>query len=246
MKDNFSKQAKDYSKYRPYYPPEMIEYIMSFAKGRETALDVATGNGQVAIELSKHFEKVYATDMSAKQLENAQKAPNIIYKTEPAEYTSFSDAQFDLITVAQAIHWFDFDAFYREVYRILRPDGIFAVLGYGQFSTNRESDRIIDDFHKNTLGPFWDPERKYVDENYETIPFPFEEYEVKIFNNSLTWNFEHLIGYINSWSAVQHYIKKNGKDPVDLIREALKESWAKSDRRVTFPLLLRIGKPRST
>lgn len=242
MKDNFSALAGGYSKYRPYYPPEMIEYNVSFVKEKHEALDVATGNGQVAIELSKHFTKVYATDISQKQLDNATQADNIIYNVESAEHTAFADGQFDLITVAQAIHWFDFDAFYKEVYRILKPDGVFAVLGYGLFSTNPETDKLLRYFYNEIIGPFWDPERKYVDDNYTTIPFPFDEIKVKQFTNEFIWTFDKLIGYLETWSAVQHYTNKVGKNPVNDIKDALKISWEKSDKKVTFPLLLRIGK----
>lgn len=241
MKDNFSALASGYSKYRPYYPQEMIEYIISFVKERYEALDVATGNGQVAVELAKHFAKVYATDISEKQLENATSVHNIIYKVESAEYTTFSENQFDLITVAQAIHWFDFDAFYKEVYRILKPDGVFAVLGYGLFSTNPDTDKLLRHFYYETIGSYWDPERKYIDDNYTTIPFPFDEIEVKQFTNEFTWTFDQLIGYLKTWSAVQHYTNKVGANPVDDIHDALKISWEKSDKKVTFPLLLRMG-----
>lgn len=242
MKDNFSAQAKDYSKFRPIYPPEMIEYVVSFVKQKGSALDVATGNGQLAKELAKYFKQVYATDMSEKQIENAEHANNIIYKVEPAEKTDFEDKTFELITVAQAIHWFDFDAFYKEVKRLLKPDGIFAVLGYGLFQTNEHTHKILSHFYHDIIGPYWDPERRYLDENYETIPFPFDELEVKKFEANFNWNIEQLTGYLETWSAVQHYKKKNNNNnPVDLIRDELKESWQKSNKQVTFPLLLRIG-----
>lgn len=242
MKDNFSIQAKGYSQFRPSYPPGMIEYIVSFVQDKKTALDVATGNGQVAIALSKYFDKVYATDISEKQLENAQHADNITYLKSKAEETDFDDNQFDLITVAQAIHWFDFDAFYKEVKRILKPDGIFAVIGYGLLQTNEHSQKILDRFYYEIVGPYWDAERRYLDENYETIPFPFDEIVTEKFTNRFTWTFEQLTGYLETWSATQHYIKQKEMNPLDNIREELKESWEKGDRQVVFPLLLRLGK----
>jgi ubiquinone/menaquinone biosynthesis C-methylase UbiE len=242
MKDNFSRQASEYSKYRPHYPNEMIDYLISFAKNKSTALDIATGNGQVAHKLSAVFEKVYGIDISQNQLDNAIQASNLVYKLESAEKTSFDKGTFDLITVAQAVHWFDFDLFYKEIYRILKPDGIFAVLGYGLFSTNTESDLIIHNYYCNIVGPYWDKERKYLDENYKTIPFPFDEIKTEGFENHFIWSFEELIGYLETWSATQHYILKNDSNPLDLIREELKKSWDKNDKKVTFPLLLRIGK----
>ena len=242
MKDNFSKQAIDYSKFRPQYPEEIIEYIISFVNNKSTALDIATGNGQVAHKLSAYFKKVYATDISQKQLDNAIQAENVIYSKEPAENTSFENQKFDLIVVAQAVHWFDFEVFYKEIYRILKPDGIFAVLGYGLFFTNTDSDKILRHFYYNIIGPYWDAERRYLDENYETIPFPFEEIPTKKFENQFTWTFETLIGYLQTWSSVQHYISKKKQNPIDLIYDDLKVSWQKNDKKVVFPLLLRIGK----
>ena len=242
MKDNFSTQAKEYAQYRPYYPAEMIDYILSFVNEKDVALDVATGNGQVAAALAPHFKKVYATDISQKQIDNAATAPNIYYSVSSAEQTAFTDNQFDLITVAQAIHWFNFDEFYAEVRRILKPNGLLAVLGYGLLRTNEDSDKILSNFYKNIIGPYWDAERKYIDDNYTTIPFPFQEMEAKQFTNNFTWTFDQLIGYLNTWSAVQHYKNKNGSNPVDLIYRELQSAWEASNKQVTFPLLLRLGK----
>jgi ubiquinone/menaquinone biosynthesis C-methylase UbiE len=242
MKDNFSKQASGYSKFRPQYPDELIRYIVSFVENKSKVLDVATGNGQVAHKLSAFFETVYGIDISQNQLDNAYVADNIIYKVASAENTFFKNQEFDLITVAQAVHWFNFDSFYKEVYRILKPNGIFAVIGYGLFSTNADSDKILNHFYYNIVGPYWDAERKYLDENYLTIPFPFEEQVVEKFENQLEWTFKELIGYLETWSATQHYISKNNQNPIDLIRGELKSSWEENDKKVTFPLLLRIGK----
>lgn len=242
MKDNFSTQAKAYAQYRPYYPAEMIAYIVGLVPHRGTALDVATGNGQVAAALAPYFKEVYGTDISAKQLQNAMHAPNLIYKEGSAENTRFEDRQFDLITVAQAIHWFKFDAFYAEVKRILKPDGLFVVMGYGLFSTNPDTDVVINRFYKDIIGPYWDAERNYIDDNYTTIPFPFKEIETRKFTNHFTWTFAQLTGYLETWSAVQHYIKQNGNNPVDIIRGELQSSWQESNKQVQFPLLLRIGK----
>jgi ubiquinone/menaquinone biosynthesis C-methylase UbiE len=242
MKDNFSIHANAYAQFRPDYPDKMIEYIISHVQNRITALDIATGNGQVARKLSPFFETVYATDISEKQIANAPQMPNIVYKVEAAEDTDFADEQFDLITVAQSIHWFDFDNFYRELDRILKDDGIFAVLGYGFLSTNPASDLILKDFYHRIVGRYWDAERRYVEEMYRTIPFPLDEIPTPKFTNHFTWTFEQLCGYLETWSATQHYIKGNGTNPIDIIREALKSSWENSNKQVVFPLLLRIGK----
>lgn len=242
MKDNFSTQASGYAVYRPHYPDEMIQYIIGMVLGRDKALDVATGNGQVAGKLSGYFTEVYGVDISQKQLDNAVAAPNIYYSVARAEDLGFMDRSFDLITVAQAIHWFNFDAFYKEVHRLLKPDGVFAALGYGVFSAGEEADKVLHYLYEGLLGEYWDPERRYIEENYQTIPFPFEEIEVKSFENRLNWTYEQLIGYLNTWSATQHYIKEKGENPVDLVKDELKKLWGDGEKEVVFPLLLRIGK----
>lgn len=243
MKDHFSAQARTYAQHRPHYPQALIDYVCSFVHEPGKALDLATGNGQVARKLSTRFESVYATDISEKQLENAFKAPNIIYKRERAEATSFEDNSFDLITVGQAVHWFDFSIFYKEIYRILKPDGVFAILGYGLLSTNPRADAVISHFYRDIIGPYWDAERRLVEEHYQTIPFPFKEIETLPWQNDFEWTSAELFGYLESWSATQHYKDKTGINPVDLIRGELSLVWEAGDKKVRFPLLLRIGRP---
>lgn len=243
MKDYFSVNSKGYSQFRPHYPEEMIQEVVSLVKDKNTALDVATGNGQVAAKLAAIFQTVYGTDISENQLSQAPEIQNVIYKKMPAEHTDFANAQFDLITVAQAIHWFDFDAFYKEVYRILKPDGIFAVMGYGFFSANVDSDKILWRLYEDIVGPYWNPERNYLTKEYQTIPFPFEEIVNKKFTQTYEWTLEQLIGYLETWSATTNYKKaNNNENPIDLVRDELKVSWEKGNKKVAFPMFLRIGK----
>jgi hypothetical protein len=243
MKDNFSTQSDQYAKYRPTYPDALYNYLLSIVPGRENAWDCGTGNGQIAQVLAGSFEKVFATDISQQQIDNAVPHEKIEYSVAPAESTSFPDNTFDLITVAQAIHWFDFDAFYREALRTSRDKGILAVIGYGLIQINPAIDRIIAAFYRDVIGPYWDKERRYVDENYRTIPFPFQELNAPAFDNDFEWSFDHFIGYIGTWSAVKHYEKKNGSNPVDLIRDELKKNWGNTATlKGKFPILLRVAR----
>ncbi|MBC7874483.1 MAG: class I SAM-dependent methyltransferase, partial [Ferruginibacter sp.] len=191
-----------YAKYRPVYPPGLYSFLNALVNEKQSAWDCGTGNGQVAMELSNFFEKVYATDLSEEQIKNAVQRDNIFYSVERAGDTSFDDNSFNLIVVAQAIHWFDFDNFYKEVNRTMKPDGILAVIGYGQVRVDEETDRVIDDFYKNTIGPFWDKERRYIDEGYQTIPFPFNDIATPQLTNKVEWDLEEITGYIKTWSAV--------------------------------------------
>jgi ubiquinone/menaquinone biosynthesis C-methylase UbiE len=240
-KDNFSTQASTYAKFRPTYPKEVFEYLNSVVKNKNTVWDCATGNGQMAIELAKIFTKVYATDISQKQLDNAFHAENIKYSIAKAEETHFANDTFDLITVAQAIHWFDFDKFYAEVNRVAQNGAVLFVIGYGMPRFEGKIDEILQDFYWNVTGPYWDAERKHLDNKLESISFPYEQIECPIFKNEYHWTLEMAEGYFNSWSAVQHYINKNGENPVIEVIEKLKHVW-KDKERVDFPLFTKVGK----
>ncbi|WP_231460489.1 class I SAM-dependent methyltransferase [Pedobacter sp. Leaf132] len=243
MKDNFSNQAADYAIYRPTYPKELYDFLFSLVVNKKAAWDCATGNGQVARELALHFEGVYATDISKKQIEQALKLPNIVYQVESSDKANVDDDSFDLITVAQAVHWFNFDAFYSEVKRTLKPDGIFAIIGYGIMHIDKKVDAAVHKLYEDFLGKYWDPERRYIEENYKTIPFPFEEITAPHFLIKTRWNFNQLIGYLNTWSALQHYKKANERNPIEYMFTELKEAWGSdAEKDVRFPVLLRVGR----
>jgi ubiquinone/menaquinone biosynthesis C-methylase UbiE len=243
MKDNFSKQSDFYSRFRPGYPRQLFDFLLPLVPDKKTAWDCGTGNGQVAVKLSLYFNEVYATDLSSAQIENADKKQNIFYSVENAEETLFPGNKFDLITVAQAIHWFEFKNFYGEAQRTLKPGGVIAVIGYDIFRINKNIDLLLDRFYRITTGPYWDKERKYVEEHYLTIPFPFKEITTPGFSMNYNWEFEHVIGYLNTWSAVQHYIRKNNENPVERFSAELKKVWGNNlKRKVTFPVFMRTGR----
>lgn len=242
MKDLFSSQSDQYVKYRPEYPEAFFDYLNSLVAEKNCAWDCGTGNGQVASVLSKSFEHVYATDISSEQIKNASKKNNIVYSVQPAEKTNFTDASFDLIVVAQAIHWFDFDLFYEEVRRTAKKGAIVCIVGYARVEISPEIDLLVTDFYENVIGKYWAPERKYIDLNYETIPFPFTEIETPTFENQLNWSLDHFVGYLNTWSAVKESIKQNNYNPIDQLKEEIKEFWDTDEsKEVCFPILLRVG-----
>jgi ubiquinone/menaquinone biosynthesis C-methylase UbiE len=243
-KDLFSKQSDLYARYRPTYPKELYEYILSFVKEKNTAWDCATGNGQAAVVLADHFKKVIATDISAAQIEKATLKDNIEYLVCPAESTPFKENTFDLVTVAQAYHWIKWDEFRKEVTRVSKPRAVIAAWTYNR---NKIGDKKIDDailsFYENITKPYWDYERKYVEELYATVEFDYELLPVKQFETILNWQREDMIGYISSWSAIQKYIKTNGYSPIPIIEEELNKFWPEGEvKKVNFPIYLKLGR----
>ncbi|MEM8906580.1 MAG: class I SAM-dependent methyltransferase [Bacteroidota bacterium] len=241
--DQFSRQAKVYKKYRPSYPPELYQLLLQAVPHRERCWDCGTGNGQVAVVLAEHFERVDATDISQQQLNQAPQKANIHYQVERAEQTRFADHQFDLITVAQAIHWFDFAAFYREVRRVAKPDGRIAIWGYGLLRIEATIDALIQQFYTEIVGPYWKPERRHIDQQYTSIEFDFSLIPMPDdLTIEINWSLEDIKGYFNSWSSVQNYRAQHGRNPVDWIIERLAKHWAPEEQKtVHFPIFIRMG-----
>jgi SAM-dependent methyltransferase len=194
--------------------------------------------------LALAFETVTATDISEQQLSQAPKLPNVNYLVSAAEETPFPDRSFDLITVGQALHWFKTDSFFGEVKRLLRPGGVFAAWGYTHLQITAEIDAIIFDYYNNIVGPYWDPARRLVEDRYSSIQFPFSLIEAPAFSIRKDWTLGHLIGYLESWSATQSYIKDCKTNPIAQLSERLIRWWPREKTfTVTFPVFLKIGVP---
>lgn len=245
VKDIFSTQSSSYKKYRPTYPSILYDDFLAHVDKKNECWDCGTGNGQVAVELSKHFNQVQASDISERQIKNATKKENITYSITRAEKTHFADNQFDLVAVGQAAHWFDFDAFNQEVKRVTKPGGVIAIWGYGLLKINAEVDSLIDRFYTEIIGPYWDKERRHIDNSYQSIKFDFEEVPYsKQRTIDVNWGLAQLQGYFNSWSCVQHYKKQNnGKNPVDELIEKISICWKSGIKKdVKFPIFMRLGR----
>ena len=240
-KDYFSGHSKLYATFRPTYPEDLYTFIFKHVKNFDSAWDCATGNGQVAHVLARNFKTVHATDISQQQLDHAVQAKNIHYSVQGAEQTTFSANQFDLITVGQAMHWFDIDKFYIEVKRVAKKDALLAVWGYAICSVNREVDKHFYHFYNNVIGPYWDSARKMVDEEYKNVPFPFEQIQTTKFSIKVEWTIEDFAGYLTTWSATQKFIKEKNYNPVPEVIKLMEPSWNKKEV-VLFPVFIKLGR----
>ncbi len=246
FKDHFSGHAAIYRDARPTYPPELFAWLAQQAPDRELVWDVGCGNGQASVALAAHFARVIGTDPSSNQIASAARGANIDYRIESGEHSSLADGSASLVTVAQALHWFDFAPFYAEVRRVLKPGGLFAAWTYASCTTGEACvDALIDRLYGDELtGPYWPPERAYVDACYRTLPFPFTEIAVPEFPMRMRWNVNQLLAYLRSWSATQRYLKAKGVDPVDLVEPDLRAAWGDSDglREVRWNFHVRAGR----
>ncbi|HEY6642343.1 class I SAM-dependent methyltransferase [Povalibacter sp.] len=246
FKDHFSGHAALYAKYRPDYPPALYEFLATLTRRHDYALDCATGNGQAAIALARYFDCVIATDGSVPQLLNAQAHERVRYVANLAEQPAFRDGSIDLVVAAQAAHWFDHSRFYAGVRRVLRPDGALALWTYGLTRIDPKVDAIVRDFYDTTVGKYWPPERRYVEDAYRTLPFELNEVPVPSLELRLEWDLGALMGYLSTWSAVQRYVRTLQLDPLPALRERLATVWRPGEQRVViWPLHLRVGRPQA-
>jgi SAM-dependent methyltransferase len=244
FKDNFSQQSDIYVKYRPHYPKELYRYLSSLTPQHQLAWDCGTGNGQAAIGLTSFYDTIIATDPSEQQIKNAFLNEKIIYKVEKVEAHSLASDSVDLVTVANALHWFDFDIFYKQTIRVLKHNGIIAAWCYRIPTISPQIDSIVTDFNDNVMDNYWLPENKLVDQEYKTIPFPFSAIDSPTFFSERQMTLEDFIWYLNTWSATQRYISQHGSNPTTQVKDKLQKVWEIGDNKKTviWRLVLKVGR----
>jgi len=240
---HFSSVAREYATFRPGYPPELFGWLAEQVPEHGAAWDCGCGSGQASIALADHFERVHATDVAAEQIAAARPHPRVTYSVAAAQSSGLDAQSVDLVTVAQALHWFDVEAFYTEARRVARPGALLAVWTYPRPQlADPALDRAFFGFYRDVVGPFWPPERRHVEANYRTLPFPFAELPHPAFGLEFQWNLEQLAGYAGSWSATARYRRETGSDPLPLLRAALAKAWpAGGTALVRMPIVLRAG-----
>jgi len=245
FKDHFSARAAQYAAFRPVYPDALIDHISALSPRRALALDCGTGSGQAAASLATRFDRVVATDRSSEQLRHAVAAPNLEYRGTAAEDSGLPDGSVDLVTAAQALHWFDIPAFFREARRVLAPDGVIAVWGYGDPILHEPAlQTALHEFNRGLLEPYWPAERELLLAGYATIDFPFAEISVPRFELRERWTLAQLAGHLRSWSAVGRYEARHGRDPVIDLVKTLTKTWGAPDalHTISWPLRARTGR----
>jgi ubiquinone/menaquinone biosynthesis C-methylase UbiE len=243
FKDHFSRLAAQYAQYRPRYPAALFDYLAKECRSRKRAWDCACGSGQATLDLAERFEAVVATDASAQQIAAAKAHPRVTYSVARAEDSGLESDSVDLITVAQSLHWFDRPLFYAEVKRVLRNSGLLAVWTYGVPRLNDGSiDKLLKTYYWDTVGAYWPPERRYVEDGYRSLEFPFPEMKSPSLSMREDWTMAQFLGYLRSWSATGRYVDAKGEDPVVALEEKLAPGWGPRTRTVSWPLSLRVGR----
>lgn len=244
FKDHFSGHAGGYAEARPTYPEALFDWLAARCDRHELAWDAGCGNGQASLALAQRFRRVHASDPSSPQIAAAPVDARISWRVEPAEQCSLPDASADLVTVAQAYHWFDHARFCTEVRRVLRPEGLVALWTYGLSRVDPAVDAVFAQLYDGALADYWPPERRHVENGYRELPFPFVELDAPRFEMRQDWTLAQYLAYLRSWSASQRHLKTTGRDAVTEAAEAMAHAWGDPDtaRPVAWPLSPRVGR----
>ncbi len=241
FKDHFSGHADRYAAFRPTYPAALFEFLADCCESREHAWDCGTGNGQTARTLTNYFARVTATDASAAQVQAAEAHAQIDYRVAAAEQSGLAERSVDLITVSQALHWFDIDRFFEEAQRVLVPGGVLAAWSYALCRVDAACDAVIASLYES-VDAWWPPERAIVEDGYRGIQLPMPAIAAPAFEMSAQWSAETMLGYLRTWSACQRSLRETGADPVDAIESGLRAAWGADVREVRWPLALLVGR----
>ena len=238
----FSELTDLYASARPKYPPELFAFLFKHVPDFNIAWDCATGSGQAAISLAEKFQRVYASDVSSEQISQAFKHERITYSTQESEHTNYSDNSFSLITVATALHWFDFNQYWNEVDRVLKPQGIFAAWTYTWFTVDDDIDSIIKTSLLDIIEPYWTPQHKICWNGYKDLEIPFTELQVPEMTLINNWNLNELLAYLHTWSATRKYMKDHGDQFFIDLKKFLLPLWGKevNVKKVSMSLLIRV------
>ncbi len=240
--DHFAKVAAAYAGFRPTYPVALFEWLAEIAPARELAWDCACGSGQASADLAGHFTRVVATDASRAQVEAALQHPRVEFRVAPAESSGLPDGSVDLITVAQALHWFPLERFYAEVRRVAKPGGVLAAWTYGVLAVEGEEvNGAVQHFYHDVVGPYWPPERRHVEDGYRALPFPFAAVAAPAFEMTASWSLRELLGYFRSWSATARFVAVQGYDPVTTLERELSPMWGDRRHTIRWPLAMKVG-----
>jgi SAM-dependent methyltransferase len=223
--DLFSDNPELYASSRPGYPDALFQFIASNAPSTQSAWDCGTGNGQAAVSLARHFETVAASDPSPAQIKHAIPCKGVTYSVQPAESTTFPDTSFDAVCVAQALHWFELPAFFDEVKRVIKPQGIFAAWGYDWFGVSSAFDVTFERAILQVIEQDWAPQNALLWRGYRDIQIPFTRIETPELTIEVEWNLYQLLAYVYTWSATQRCMERMGNDFFTAAESALILDW---------------------
>ncbi|XP_059157444.1 putative methyltransferase DDB_G0268948 [Physella acuta] len=215
--------SEAYSDYRPSYPREVYDLIMTFHTSSRScqcdlAVDVCCGTGQSTVPLAGYFSKVLGADVSEDQLQKFPKdLPNVKSVVSTAENLHFLEPEsVDLVTVATALHWLDQDKFFQEVKRVLKPSGTFATFCYNfEVLDDVEATEFIEQTRKKIFSKYMTSNLDLIEDKFTSIDFPFPHtLRLDGINMTSEMSVDQYIGYLRSFHFVDLYLREYPADDI--------------------------------
>ena len=245
FRDHFSGVATGYAAFRPQYPTALFDWLATISQRHDVVWDCACGSGQASRTLAPHFDRIIATDASHVQVAAATAIEKTHFVVARSEQAPLAEDSVDLVTVAQALHWFVGEAFFQEVRRVVRPGGVFAAWTYGMPHVGSQTiEKAVHDFIDGPLGSYWPPEIRLVLDGYASIDLPFEELEAPDFELRVEWKLARFLGFVRTWSAVGRFYEEHGEDPVPRLAAEVEDLWGNEEdcQPISWRLALRAAR----
>lgn len=200
----FSTRVEAYVKYRPGYPAAMLDFLADeLAMGHEAQVaDIGAGTGILTTLLAPRVARVWAVEPNDEMRGAARRLladmGNIGWSHGSAEATGLPTGSVDLITVAQAFHWFDRAAFRQECQRLLRPGGRVALI-WNDRLTNTDFLKAYEEGLHAYSGDYEEVNHRNLDE-HDFNAFFEGEYRLDRFENRQLFDLDGVLGRLNSSS----------------------------------------------
>lgn len=185
------KEAVLYKKYRPCTPPIIVEKIMKYVIEKqpgqlEMMVDVGCGSGQNTLLFAEYFDRILGTDISPSMISVVTNdptiPPNTSFSVSPAEKIPVPDGSVNVVTAAQCFHWFDHLAFHQEMNRVLKPNGVVALIGHeldyiAVPEDEKKSKELLDAISEyfDKLSPYFQKALLPLLDGYASLSFPYED-----------------------------------------------------------------------
>ena len=233
--------SERYAKCRTKLPVPLIENLLSQHVGPQPGLwlDVGCGPGTSTQELIGRSEKIIGVDISETQLEEARKAvvhPSVTFLQGGGEALPVESASADIITVVQAVHWFDLPAFFKEAERVLKPGGVLGLVCYPHYEVPSSPTMNVAMKHVffEFLGPyFFRPTMKHLEERYANIIIPFGANTRTSLQLSCKQTYDELVYSVSAWSGFQNYCEKHeltDEEGIQMVENAMGKFIEDTDR----------------
>ncbi|XP_072142811.1 putative methyltransferase DDB_G0268948 [Dermacentor andersoni] len=200
--------SKLYKQARPTLPDfviqDVIAYVNQKLSKRELCVDVGCGPGQSTELFCPYFKNVVGADISHSQIEEAnamRRHGNVTYIEAHAECLPLRSNSVALVSAVNAVQWFDQDAFFSEVRRVLVENGVlFAAMHHLRALLEPDMDNWLFQLRKEKFSDYLLSRHKYWDDGYGSIEVPFKGVRRKTMLSKSTLTVSGVMSHVNTWS----------------------------------------------